>query len=83
MTVVVYAYVSPAVTLAAPVAAESRPAEVPLRQGELEARKFIAKDSPRLWGWVIFPKGFNAPHMMELAKLQAWTIKPARLRQTN
>jgi hypothetical protein len=72
-----------AVTLAATVASESRPTEVPLRKGELEARRFIADDRPGLWGWVIFPKDFNAPHMMALAKLQAWTIKPARLRQTN
>ena len=35
--------------------------------------QFVANDSPGLWGWVIFPKNFNAPHMMELAKLQAWT----------
>lgn len=30
-----------------------------------------------LWGWVIFPKGFNAPEMMELARRQGWTLKPA------
>ncbi|MCU0913723.1 MAG: hypothetical protein MUC88_04060 [Planctomycetes bacterium] len=72
-----------AVTLAGAVAAESYPAEVPLRRGELEARKFVADDSSHLWGWVIFPRGFNAPHMMALAKLQAWTIKPAVLRKIN
>ncbi len=72
-----------AVTLAAVVASDHFAGEVPLRQGELEAKKFVANDSPGLWGWVIFPKGFNAPHMMELAKLQAWTIKPAVLRKTN
>jgi hypothetical protein len=70
-----------AVTLASVVAAGHYPAQVPLRQGELEAKKFVADDSPRLWGWVIFPPGFTAPHMMEIAKLQAWTIKPAVLRK--
>ncbi len=72
-----------AVTLAAAVASDRYAGDVPLRQGELEARKFVANDSPDLWGWTIFPKDFNAPHMMELAKLQAWTIKPAVLRKVN
>ncbi|HLY59950.1 MAG TPA: hypothetical protein VKV95_04220 [Terriglobia bacterium] len=45
----------------------------------LAAKKFVAEDSPRLWGWVIFPVGFDAPNLMALAKLQAWTLKPARL----
>jgi hypothetical protein len=72
-----------AVTLASVVASDHYAGDIPLRQGELEARKFVANDSRGLWGWVIFPKGFNAPHMMELAKLQAWTIKPAVLRKTD
>jgi hypothetical protein len=55
--------------------------DVPLRQGELTAKKYVADDSPRLWGWVVFPDGFHAPRMMEVAKLQAWTIKPALLRK--
>ncbi len=72
-----------AVTLASVVASDRYSGDVPLRRGELEAKKFVANDSHGLWGWVIFPKGFNAPQMMELAKLQAWTIKPALLRKMN
>ena len=72
-----------AVTLASAIAEEHYSGNITIRQGELEARKFVADDSPNLWGWVIFPEGFNAPHMMELAKLQAWTIKPAILRKIN
>ena len=30
---------------------------------------------------VAIPEGFEAPQMMRLAKLQAWTIKPAVLRK--
>jgi hypothetical protein len=71
-----------AVTLAAALTAESRQGDIALQKGELTARKYVSDDRPGLWGWVIFPKGFNAPHMMELAKLQAWTIKPAVLRTT-
>jgi peptidoglycan/xylan/chitin deacetylase (PgdA/CDA1 family) len=53
------------------------PADVTLRQGHFTADHYVADDSPDLWGWVIFPDGFHAPHIMELAKLQAWTLKPA------
>jgi hypothetical protein len=72
-----------AVTLASVVASEQRSGDVALRRGELEAKKYVADDAPRLWGWVIFPEGFHAPRMMEIAKLQAWTIKPAVLRPHN
>jgi hypothetical protein len=53
------------------------PADVTLRQGHFTADHYVADDSPDLWGWVIFPDGFHAPHIVELAKLQAWTLKPA------
>jgi len=70
-----------AVTLASLVTEEHYSGNITMRQGELEAKQYVADDSPRLWGWVIFPKGFNAPQMMEIAKLQSWTIKPATLRK--
>lgn len=31
----------------------------------------------RVWNWVIFPEGFRAPRLLELARLQCWTLKPA------
>jgi hypothetical protein len=34
---------------------------------------------PNLWGWATFPPGMKAPALMELAKRQAWTLKPAVL----
>lgn len=46
---------------------------------KLQAATYVAEDGPNLWGWVIFPRGFRAPAMMELAKRQAWTLKPALL----
>jgi hypothetical protein len=70
-----------AVTLASGVASGRHSGDIPMQHGELKAKEHVADDSPRLWGWVIFPKGFDAPHMMEIAKLQAWTIKPAVLRK--
>ena len=70
-----------AVTLASLIADEHFSGNIPFQQGQLEAKQYVADDSPGLWGWVIFPKGFNAPEMMKIAKLQAWTIKPATLRK--
>lgn len=55
------------------------PENVSLAPAHLAAAQYVATDSPQLWGWVIFPPGFRAPKMMRLAKLQAWTLKPARL----
>ncbi len=54
--------------------------EVALSSAELTAAVRVADDDPRkLWGWVIFPRGFRAPEMMALARRQAWTLKPAPL----
>ena len=41
----------------------------------------LLDDDPRLWGWVIFPPEFRAPALMDLAKRQAWTLKPAVLQR--
>jgi hypothetical protein len=46
---------------------------------ELAADQWVAKDAPSIWEWPIFPPGFHSAHLMELARLQAWTIKPAIL----
>ena len=29
------------------------------------------------WDWIIFPEDFNAPEMVERARLQTWSLKPA------
>ena len=57
----------------------SAPSEVTFRPAKLAAAQYVSDDGAHLWGWVIFPPGFRAPRMMELAKRQAWTIKPAVL----
>ena len=54
------------------------PESVTVGPADLAAAKYVADDSPDLWGWVIFPPNFSAPKLMGLAKLQAWTLKPAR-----
>jgi len=55
--------------------------KVTLQAGRFTADRYVAEDSTRLWGWVIFPEGFHAPKIMELARLQSWTLKPALLAQ--
>ena len=55
------------------------PTQVPRVAGRFTADRYVADDTPALWGWVIFPEGFHAPRIMELARLQAWTLKPAIL----
>ncbi|MFO0927806.1 MAG: hypothetical protein U0736_12330 [Gemmataceae bacterium] len=55
------------------------PERIEVRPARLAAAKYVSDDDPRLWGWVIFPPGFRAPHLMDVAKRQAWTLKPAVL----
>jgi hypothetical protein len=55
-----------------------------LKPARLRVADHVAEDGPQLWGWVIFPRGFRAPGLMEVARRQAWTLKPALLeRQAN
>jgi len=53
--------------------------EVTRLEGHFTADRYVAEDSVQLWSWPIFPEGFHAPRIMELARLQAWTLKPAVL----
>jgi len=53
----------------------------PIQTGEnveILAARHVAADTPQLFGdWIIHKEGFRAPKLMELARLQAWTLKPA------
>ena len=53
------------------------PESITFAPARLAAAEYVADDSPDLWDWAIFPHGFHAPDLMSLAKLQAWTLKPA------
>jgi hypothetical protein len=45
---------------------------------ELLSTRYIAPDTPGLFGgWIIHKEGFRAPKIVEIARLQAWTLKPA------
>ena len=53
---------------------------VAVRKGNLEFEKYVATDAQRTFSWPIHPEGFSAPELLELGRLQAWTLKPARLK---
>lgn len=59
---------------------DSASPEVKLRKGQTAFERHVAADTDRNYGWVIHPEGFTAPELLEQARLQAWTLKPARLR---
>jgi hypothetical protein len=45
---------------------------------EVLPARHIADDTPGLFGgWIIHKEGFRAPKVLEMARLQAWTLKPA------
>jgi hypothetical protein len=45
---------------------------------ELLPAHHIAQDTPGLFGgWIIHKENFQAPKVLEIARLQAWTLKPA------
>src|SRR5207247_2538367 len=53
-------------------------ASVHVAPARLAAGRYVADDALELWDWPIFPPGFHAPKLMGLARLQAWTLKPAQ-----
>lgn len=45
---------------------------------ELVCQRHVAEDTPELFGgWIIHKENFRAPKVMQMARLQAWTLKPA------
>ena len=44
----------------------------------IKPAQHIAQDTPNLFGgWIIHKEGFRAPKILDIARLQAWTLKPA------
>ena len=62
-------------------AADSGSGDVAVRKGELAFERHIAKDAAKSYNWVIHAKGFAPEELLELARLQAWTLKAAVLRK--
>ena len=55
------------------------PESIALPQGtKLLPADHVVHDGPSVYGgWIIHREGFQAPHILEIARLQAWTLKPA------
>jgi hypothetical protein len=58
--------------------------KIPLgRNIAITTERYVAKDTPDLFGgWVIHKEGFRAPKILEIARLQTWTLKPALLKRS-
>jgi hypothetical protein len=54
-------------------------ADVPVIRGRIEFERYFATDPYNPFNWIIHPKGFSGAHLLELGRLQGWTLKPARL----
>jgi hypothetical protein len=51
---------------------------LPSHPPQFKPAAYVAKDTPELYGeWVIHKHGFQAPKVVDQARLQAWTLKPA------
>jgi len=59
---------------------DSAPNEVLVRRANLELEKYFSNEPEKSFDWPIHPKNFSAPQLLELGRLQGWTLKPARLR---
>jgi hypothetical protein len=66
-----------AATLAASVLNTSDP--VPLTRGNVQFEQYFSTEPMQSFRWVIHPPGFAAPELLELGRLQGWTLKPAKL----
>jgi hypothetical protein len=52
---------------------------VRVARGDLKFERYFSTDPVKSFNWPIHPAGFAAPELLELGKLQGWTLKPARL----
>jgi hypothetical protein len=75
--------------LAAAYQSYEKNGRLPLEEGlalggnpEVLPARHVAADTPELFGdWIIHKEGFRAPKILEQARLQAWTLKPALPKQ--
>ncbi len=56
------------------------PGAIQVKQGKLGFEQYFATDARASFSWPIHPEGFAPNELLEMARLQGWTLKPARLR---
>ncbi len=66
---------------AATLAKAGQQGPVRIERGTLLFEKQIATDGKRMFNWVIHPQGFDGSNLLELGRLQAWTLKAAVLKK--
>jgi len=55
--------------------------EVQVLRGNIDYERFFASDGRKPFNWVIHPAGFDGTPLLDLGRLQGWTLKPATLRK--
>jgi hypothetical protein len=55
--------------------------DVTVVRGKTTFDRYFATDGKRSFDWVIHPEGFDGSALLDLGRLQGWTLKPARLRK--
>lgn len=48
-------------------------------RGRIGFDPYFASDPFKPFDWIIHPAGFSGAHLLELGRLQGWTLKPAKL----
>jgi hypothetical protein len=48
-------------------------------RGAIQFDRYFSTDGKKSFNWVIHPEGFNGGPLLDLGRLQGWTLKPARL----
>jgi len=54
---------------------------VPVLRGQTGFDRYFATDPRKPFDWIIHRASFTGAHLLELGRLQGWTLKPARLAQ--
>ena len=52
-----------------------------MRRGTTGFDRYSRLTAGSPFNWVIHPEGFDGSALLELGRLQGWTLKPARLRR--
>ena len=54
--------------------------DVKVLRGNIEFDRYFATDGRKPFNWVIHPEGFDGTPLLDLGRLQGWTLKPATFR---
>ena len=56
------------------------PGPIVIERGKIDFEQYFSRDARASFSWPIHPKGFAPEELLAMARLQGWTLKPARLR---